>query len=82
MGIGSFREYLIKRKERIIMGLAVAAVVFVLYVVVSLIMWNEANLSYGITFAFTASVLYFIVQRLLGYLVTRKEGVIEERKRL
>ena len=82
MKLGNFREYFRKRKEQIMIGLAVTAVVFVLYVVISIIVWNEANLSYAITFALAAAVIYFIVQRLLGYLITKKEGVIEERKRL
>lgn len=82
MALEGMKDYVRKRSDLLTICLAVALVVFALYMVTSLIIWNQANLSYGITFAAVAAILYLIARRLLGYLVTRKEGVIEGPKRL
>ena len=82
MELEGFKGYIKERKDLLTVCLAVALVVFAFYMVTSLIMWNQANLSYGIIFAIVAAILYLIAKRLLGYLLTKKEGVIEEPKRL
>jgi cobalamin biosynthesis protein CobD/CbiB len=77
---GSFMNYLEKKRNELIAGLAVAGAVAVVYVVVSLIVWNAVSTSYAITYAVVAFLLFYIIQRLLRYLMTEKEGVIEKRK--
>ena len=74
------REYIKKKETELTMAVVAAAVVIIVYVVVSLIVWNEANFSYAIIFAIVTFLLYFIFNRLLRYLITKKEGVIKEHK--
>ena len=71
------REYLRKKKSQIMMAVAVAAVIFVFYTVISLIVWNEFNPSYAIIYMIVLTVVYFIFQRLLRYIITKKKGVLE-----
>ena len=80
MFLDGIKGYFRKRRAALITGLAAAAAVFVVYVVVSLIVWNTTNLSYGVTYAIAAFFISFVLQRLLGYVVTKKEGVIKEHK--
>ena len=78
--VEKIRDYVKKNKSQLTMAGAAAAVVFVAYIVFNLIMWNNANISYALIFALVAFFLYFIVQRLLGYVMTKKEGVIEKKR--
>ncbi len=71
------REYIRKKKGQIMMALAVAAVVFVFYTVISLIFWNEFSLSYAIIYTIVLTVIYFIFQRLLRYIIRKKKGNLE-----
>jgi hypothetical protein len=73
------RDYVKKNQNELTMALVAGVAVFVVYTVINLIVWNTVSLSYAIIYGTVAAVLYFIVQRLLKYLVKRKEGVIEKR---
>ena len=73
------RDYVKKNQNELIMSLSAGVAVFVVYTVVNLIVWNTVSISYSIIYGAVAAVLYFVVQRLLRYLVTKKEGVIEKR---
>ncbi len=78
--IERLKDYYGKKKPELTMGLAAAAVVFIVYLVFNLIIWNAVNISYAIIFALVAFVLFFVFQRLLKYIITEKEGVIEKHK--
>ena len=80
MFLDDLKGYFKKSRAALFTGFAAAVVVFVIYVIVSLIVWNSTNISYGITYAIAAFFISFIVQRLLGYIITKKEGVIKEHK--
>ena len=78
--LGGLSEFFRKRREELFMALVAAGAVLVVYVVVNLIVWNTVNPSYALIFALLAFLLYFVARRLMNYLVTRKEGIIKERK--
>jgi hypothetical protein len=69
-----------KMKPELAMAGIAAAVVFAVYLVINLIVWNTANLSYAIFFALVAFVFYFVAKRLINFVATKKEGVIEKPK--
>jgi hypothetical protein len=73
------RDYIRKNHTELTMALGAGVGVFVIYTVVNLIIWNVVSLSYGAFYGLASAALYFIIQRLLKYLVTKKEGVIEKR---
>lgn len=73
------RDMVRKNQSQITMGGGAAAVVFVVYVVFNLIMWNTVSFGYGVFYAIAAFFLFFIVNRLLGYVTKKKEGVIEKK---
>ncbi len=68
-----------RNNDNIHMAMVAAAVVLVVYSVVSLVMWNSLNLSYAAIYAITVFILYFIAKRFLGYFRKKKEGVIERK---
>jgi hypothetical protein len=69
MALEGLKARLGKRKGDLTAALAVAAVIFVMYIVVSLIIWNELSISYALIYAFVLSLMYFIFRRLLGRLI-------------
>ena len=71
------REHIRRKKSQIMMALAVAAVIFVFYAVISFIVWNEFSLSYAIIYMIVLTVIYFIFQRLLRYIIRKKKGTLE-----
>jgi hypothetical protein len=73
MRLFDFRGYIRRNKSQIMMALAVAAVVFVFYTVISLILWNEFSLSYAVIYMITLALVYFIFQRLLKYIIVKKK---------
>jgi uncharacterized RDD family membrane protein YckC len=76
MGLPNPREYIRKKKGQIMVALAVAAVVFVFYTIISLIVWNEFSLSYAIAYMIVLTLAYFVFHRLLRYII-KKKGNLE-----
>jgi hypothetical protein len=66
------RDYFEAKRGELVMGLVAAGGVLVVYVVVNLIMWNDANFSYAVIYALTAFVLYYILRRFLNYFMAKK----------
>ena len=78
MFIGRIREYVKKNQSELTMALVAAVIVSVVYIVVNLILWNDASTGYALAYGLAAFAIYFIARRLMKYLVKNKEGVIEK----
>ncbi len=66
------RDFIEAKKSELAMGLVAAGGVLIVYVVVNLIVWNDANFSYALVYALTAFVLYYIFRRFLNYFISKK----------
>ena len=74
------KEYYRKNKPELTMGGAAAGAVFVVYIIINLIVWNNVSISYAFFFALVSFFLYFIVRRLFSYMPKKKKGVIEKKQ--
>lgn len=78
MFIERIKRYLRRNRTELTAALIAAVVVFVVYVMLNLIVWNTVSISYAAIYAVLTIALYFIAHRLLKYIITKKKGVTEK----
>ena len=59
------KTYINKKKAHMTAGLAVAAIIFVMYSVSTLVLFNNISISYGLIYAVIAFALTYVFQRLI-----------------